>query len=169
MLYAADSKGPLHVAGWHDANSKRLIGITFRPPTWATATVYYWQDADNYSTVIPTSFTGVYYKVVTPGKSGATEPTWIAVPGEQTIDGSVVWEAVAYNLMVPEETITAVTYAGTDGIVLTGTSNTTVSCQFMIPTLPIAAVATGYFIITVHVVKSNGEEMDIELYFRVKA
>lgn len=170
MLYQAGNKGPYHVAGIHDKDSKRLIGIIFRPATWGASTVYYQHDADNYDVIIPTIFTGMYHYVKNPGKSGGTEPTtWATEVGGETVDGitGLVWVAQAYNLMVPSETITAVTYSGTDGIIVTNTSNTTTSCQFMIPVLPAAAIATGTFEITTHFTKSNLEEGDVTLHFKI--
>lgn len=169
MLYNALQRPPYRVPGFHDPDDKRLMGIIFRPDTWASATVYLKPDDDNYDVVIPSVFTGLYYKVKNPGKSAATEPTWVMEAGQETEDGTLglVWEAVNYNLMPITETISSVTYAGTHSVTVSSTSNTTTSCQFMIDVLPAAAIAAGEFEITVHVVKSNNEEVDITLAFKV--
>ena len=165
MFYNAFTKGPYRVAGFHDPEDKRMIGIIFRPDTWVASTVYYHKDCDNYDVAIPTIFTGVYYRVKAPGLSGATEPVWDSIAGGETIDGSVVWEAVNYNLLPPTESIVSVSYVGTDGITITSYSNTATTCQFMIPVLPPSAVATGFFLITLHVTKNNAEEFDLTLKF----
>jgi len=169
-MYYNSALKSLRVPGFHDKDSKRFIGVIMRPATWAAATVYYLRSDDDFDIVIPTVFTGVYHKVKSPGKSSGTEPTaWATVVGEETIDGTtgLIWEAVAYNLMIPAETLSSVSYTATDGITVTNTSNTTTSFQYMIPALPAAAIATGEFTITAHYVKSNLEEDDIDLVFRV--
>lgn len=170
MIYPANSKGPYKVPGFHDPNDLRIFGLIFRPDTWTANTVYYKHDTDDYSIVIPTVFTGVYYKAIAPGKSGATEPTWVYGEGEETTDGStgLIWEAVAYNLMLPSETISSVTYICTNSVTVSSTSNTTTSCQFKIDALPAAAISAGSFQVTVRCVKSNTEQFDTTLEFKVK-
>lgn len=167
MLYNSLAKS-LRWPGFHDKDSKRFIGVIMRPDTWAASTVYYRHDDDNYDVVIPTTFKGLYFKIKHPGLSGTTDPfTGTYVEGDEVTDGTCTWEAVNFNLMVPSETLSSVTYTATDGIVVTNTSNTATSFQFMIPVLPVAAVATGEFTITAHFVKSNLEEDDIALVFRI--
>ena len=167
MLYAANQKGPYKVAGYHDSDSKRLIGIIFRPSAWVANTVYRMADLDNYDVVMPTVDTGVYYKVKSPGKSGATDPFSGEAPGDTVTDGSVIWEAVAFNLMPPSESLSTVTYAATNSVTISSSSNNANSCQFMIDELPAAAIAAGSFDVTVHFVKDNTEEGDVTLRFKV--
>lgn len=169
MYYDSQIKS-LRFPGFHDKDAKRFIGVIMRPDTWAAATVYYRRGDDDFDIVIPTVFTGMYHKVKSPGKSSGTEPTaWATVVGEETTDGTsgLIWEAVAYNLMPPAETLSSVSYTATDGIVVTNNTNTTTSFQFMIPALPAAAIATGEFTITAHYVKSNLEEDDCDLVFKI--
>ena len=169
MFYSALSKGPFRVKGVHDKDSKRLFGIRFAPDAWVANTVYGLRNSDDYDIVIPTVFAGLYYKVTSPGKSGATEPTWNTVIGDETTDGTtgLTWEAVPYNLMPVSESINTVTYTTTFGVTLSSETNTDTTCQFMIEPLPDAAVDAGYFDITAHVIKSNSEELDITLRFTV--
>lgn len=167
MFYDANIKGPFKVPGYHDPDDKRLMGIIFRPEVWQTNTVYYRNDSDNYDVVIPTVFTGQYHRVKNPGKSGAIEPTtWGTAPGDETDDGSsgLVWEAVNYNLMPPTETITAFTVSATTGVTISNDSFTDTSIQFMID--PFTAVLTT-FDVTCHLTKSNTEEFDVTLRFKV--
>jgi len=169
MIYSAQQKGPYKVSGYHDPDSLKYFGIIFKPLAWAAATVYYKRSDDDYDVVIPTVFTGLYHKVINPGKSHATvEPTWATVEGDETTDANgLVFKAVNYNLMVPSENISSVTVTASDDIVITSVTNTTSSCQFMINPLTAAAVTNGYFEVYIHYVKSNTEEDDITLRFRI--
>jgi len=63
---------------------------------WVALTSYM---AWNYAS--PTIANGFRYKVVTGGKSGATEPTWPVTLGSTVADGQVIWETVAANAAVP--------------------------------------------------------------------
>lgn len=169
MFYNALQKDGYRVPGVYDPQEKRLMGIIFRPSVWQANTVYYKYSDDSFNIVIPTVFTGLYYGVNAPGKSGATEPVWGYVDGEETTDGTtgLVWTAKEYNLMPPEENISSVTYECTNGVTVSSTTNTDSSCQFMIDVLPTAAVTAGEFKITAHVVKSNIERIDATLVFKV--
>lgn len=168
MLYNALQK-EYRVAGYHKPTDKRLMGIIFRADTWTANTVYSKPDDNNWDIVLPTVFTGLYYKVKSPGKSGATEPTWVMVEGEETIDGTkgLIFEAVNDNLMPLSETIASVIVTGTHDVTISAISNTTTSCQFMIDALPSAAIIAGEFEVTIHAVKSNGEEVTLVLVFKV--
>lgn len=170
MLYNALQRGPYRVPGYHDPDQVRIVGLIFRPDTWAAGTVYYRRSDDDYDVVIPTTFTGWYFKAKSPGKSHAsTEPTWVFEEGAETPDGAsgLIWEAVPYNLMPPSETISSVTVTATHGITISTFSNTDTTCQFTIPAISAAAEAAGYFEITVRATKSNGETIDVTLHFKV--
>jgi hypothetical protein len=164
MIYAATAKSPPRVPGTIDPDSTRIIGLIYRPATWVTATVYYARGADDYDIVIPTVFKGMYFKATNPGKSGATEPVWPTTIGGTVTDGGIVWEAVAYNLMVPSETITASTWSATDGVVMSGSSFTGSTTQAMIASIP-ANISS--FSVTNHTTKSTTETNDTTLIFQV--
>lgn len=165
MIYAADAKGPYRMPGVIDPNAKKAIGVIYRPDTWQANNVYYVRSPDDYAVVIPTSFAGMYYKATNPGKSGATEPTWPTTVGATVTDGSVVWEAVAYNLMAHTETISSATFTASDGVTLGGVVIVGGSkVQTTIATIPSTVLS---FTVTNHIVKSNGEEDDVTLYFKV--
>lgn len=54
-----------------------------------------WKPSLSYSSslsVIPTVDNGHYYKVLTPGTSGSTEPVWPTTSGATVTDGTVVWQ-----------------------------------------------------------------------------
>jgi len=169
MFYQALAKGPFKVPGFHDPDSKRLFGLILRPSFWTPNTVYYRQDDDNYDVVMPTVFTGLYFKVKHPGLSGATEPSWIKEIGQITDDSTngLAWEAVQFNLMPPGVDISSVTYNATDSVTLSGLTNTVGAVTFFIDPLPAAAEAAGKFDVTLHVTKSNGEIDDYTLRFKV--
>jgi hypothetical protein len=170
MIYNPMQVGPYKVAGYHDPDRIRKMGLIFRPPTWAAGTVYYKQDDDNYDVVIPATFTGLYYKVKAPGKSHAsTEPTWSYVAGEETTDGTtgLIWEGVNYNLLPPGIDVSSVTFEATHSMTISTFTNTATSVDFTIPVISAAAEAAGYFDVTAHVVFSNTEKDDVTLRFKV--
>jgi len=131
MFYSAGIKR-YNIPGYHKADSQRIMGVIMRPGDWTANTVYYREDDDNYDTVIPSVFTGLYYKVKAPGKSGATEPTWGYIHGEETTDSTkgLIWEAVNYNLMPPSETISSIAITASHSITISTFSNTTTSFNF---------------------------------------
>jgi len=163
MIYSATAKGPFKIPGFHDRDNKRLVGIIYRPDVWAANTVYYVRAVDDYDVVVPTNFKGLYFKAISPGLSGAVEPIWPTTVGETVTDG-VTWEAVAYNLLPPTESIVTSNFTATDSVTLTNSSNTANTTQTMISAVPAGVTV---FSITNHIVKSNGEENDITLQFKV--
>jgi hypothetical protein len=164
MIYPSTAKGPFKVAGFHDRDSKRIIGIIYKPATWVTGTVYYRRSDDDYDIVLPTVFKGLYFKANNPGLSGSTEPVWPTTVGATVTDGGIVWEAVAYNLMTPTTTISTSTFTASDGVTLISPSNTAGTTQVTISAVP-AGVAS--FTITNHTVKSTAEEEDVTLLIKV--
>ena len=171
MLYSAQQNSIFKVPSRHDPDEVRAMGIILSPGVWTTGIVYGKQDDENYDVVIPTTFTGLYYKVKNPGKSGATEPTWVTTPGEETIDGTtgLVWEAALYNLMPVAETLTTATVTATNGVILSGVSNTTTTCSFTITAIGSTAAARtlGVFEVTAVLTKSNSEVVNCTLKFKL--
>ena len=162
MIYSAFSKGPYKMKGFHDKDSKRLIGIIYRPDTWLPNTVYNIRSETDYDIVLPTVFNGLYFKVNNPGKSGATEPVWPTVVGDTIIAGAT-FEAVAYNLLPLSETITSSSWTASDGAILASPSFTADNTQVLISSVP---VGVETFTITNHTIKSNAEEDDVTIKFR---
>lgn len=169
MLYSADSKGPYKVAGVDDPDSIRTFSIILRPPTRANSTVYYIRSDDDYDIVIPDTFTGVYYKVKSPGLSAATPPTFSTEVGSETVDGSVVWEAVAYNLLPPSIDVSTVTFSATNGATVSNTGWTTTQCQFTKDSLPGLSLARSLltYNVAMHIVLSDGDAVDMTVKFSV--
>lgn len=163
MIYSATAKGGFKMPAPFDPNSKKYTGVIYIPDTWAATHVYYMDDY-RYDIVIPTVFKAKYYKVVQPGKSGATEPAWPSAIGEQVTDGDVIWECVAYDLIPPTDTISTSTFTASDGVTLTGASISGGKTQ-----VKISAVPTGVtqFTVTNHTVRTSGEEDDVTLVFKV--
>jgi hypothetical protein len=168
MFYSAYSEKHF-VPGVHDANSSRVMSWLFRPNVWQAGTVYIKNDDDNYAVVIPTEFTGLYYKVKNSGKSGATEPTWVMVPDQTTSDGTkgLVWLAENYNLMDVAVNVTGVEYITTHGVTVSSTAYTNNTSTFKIDPLPAAAIAAGTFEITSRVTTSGGTVFDATMVFKV--
>jgi hypothetical protein len=84
---------PLCRADLGDARCK----VRLDPNAWVTITAYTARedrDAGTGSVVKPTVENGFHFKCTTAGTSGVTEPTWTAVLGAPTTDGTVEWEAI---------------------------------------------------------------------------
>ena len=152
------------VPGLYDPNSKRLIGVIYRPSVWLAGTVYYERSDDSYDVIIPTTFEGLYFRVIDPGKSGSIEPTWPLDEGDIVEDGSVRWQAVNFDMLPPEINISGSTYAATDGVVMSASAFGPNSTQAMIFSVP---SGVEDFTVTNHTIKSNGEEEDVSLRFVV--
>ena len=163
MIYSASSKGGYKIPGYFDKDSKRMIGIIYRPEVWQANTVYVKRSDDDYDIVMPSVFKGFYFKVTKPGKTGASEPLWPDAVGDTVVDGAT-FEAVAYNLLPLAETIVTSNFVASHGVTLTDASSTAGTTQVMISAVPLGVTA---FTITNHTVKSNGEEDDVTLAFRV--
>jgi hypothetical protein len=170
MYYESGRRGAYTVAGYHNPLSIRTMQILFRPDVWVANTVYYRFDSDNANVVLPSVFNGLYYEVENPGKSTSTEPTWATVAGDITTQAGtgLTFQAKNYNLLPPSESITGVTYAGTNGVIVTNTAFTGTGCQFTIPLLPQAAIDAGEFTLTIIGTKNTGDTTDpINLRFKV--
>jgi hypothetical protein len=164
MIYSVNAKGGYKINGVHDANSKRFIGILYRPDAWQASKVYYLRSTDDYDVIIPTDFNGFYYKVVSPGKSGSTEPTWGTKAGGKTTSGTAIFEAVPYNLMPESETITSSTWTASDNVTLSNALSTTTYSAVRIDAVPEGVES---FSLINHTVRSNGEEHDVTIIFKV--
>lgn len=164
MIYRSTDKGPFKVAGSYDPNSKRLVGIIYRPPAWTSHTPRVIRSPDDYDIVAPTVYTGYYYMVISAGVSGLTEPVWPTMSGQTVMDGTAKLEAVPYNLLPEGVTITASTFTATDGVPLTQSTFTSGTTQVLVGNVPTGVVS---FKVTNHIVKSNGEEDDVTLQFKV--
>jgi hypothetical protein len=152
------------MAGVYDKDSKKVVGLVFRPNAWSANTVYYYRSSSDYDVVVPTVFKGLYYKVINPGMSGATEPVWSTTVDDIVTDNGIQWQAVAYNLMPPTESITASTWAASNSVTTASPSFTANTTQVKITAVP---AGVDSFTLTNHYVKSNGEEDDVTLLFKV--
>lgn len=164
MIYPATAKGGVKVEGVIPKDAKRIIGVLFKPDVWAANTVYYRRSDTDYDVIIAPIFTGVYYRVKNPGKSGATAPIFSTKVGDTFSDGSVIWETVAYNLMDPTVDIVDSIWEPTMGVTLVAPSFTTGISQVMIDTIPDGVTA---FEVKNHVVKSTDEQDDVTFVFKV--
>jgi hypothetical protein len=150
------------------------MGTILRPDVWQANKVYYRRDDDTYDLVLPTVFTGLYYWVKHPGKSGATEPAWVQKDEWETVDSTngLVWQAAKFNLMPPGVDISAVTLTATSGVTLSGKVELVNSFTYFIdimsaPTKAAVAAAGQVFDVTARVTKTNGGSDDYTFRFKV--
>lgn len=168
MIYPANNKGPFKVSGYHDPDSVQVFDIVFRPPTWTADTVYTFISSDEHSVVIPTEYKGFYYKAINGGKSGSTEPDWSLTKDGETEDfetgatEGLKWKTVPYNLLLPSINVSSVEYSATNGVTISGTSNTTTKATFTIDAIPSDAAARTLkkFRYTLRVTFSNSQQQD---------
>jgi hypothetical protein len=144
--------------------------VILRPPTWTANTVYGKRNDDDYDVFLPTVYNGFYFKVKNPGKSLATEMTYVNETGEETtqVGTSLIVEAVDYNLLPVGQNVSSVTVTGTHGTTISSVTFTDYSCQFMIDVLAAETVAAKEFVLTVTVVLDNTEQFSVELEFEVR-
>jgi hypothetical protein len=176
MLYNANQIGPYKIGSRHDPDSITQFAIVFRPGTWAAGTVYNFISSDDYDMVLPTTFKGYYHAAINSGKShAATEPVWKLRPGEVTNDfeagatDGLQWQAVAYNLLPVAVDVASVTLTPTNGVTISGASNTTTRSLFTIDAIAADALARtkNSFQIKARVVLSTGESRDFTLEFKL--
>lgn len=138
MIYAGADRGPLKMPGVIPPTDKRIIGpITYYPDTWEAGTVYYLRAVDDYDIVLPSYFEGFYFMVVNPGRSHPTkEPNWPTKAGQTVQDGSIVWQAVPYNLLPVGVTLTDSIWIPSDGVVIAFPSLVQGRTQALIDTIP---------------------------------
>ena len=99
----------------HDKDSKVFYTMTYRPKEWE-ADKDYTQDVD---IVIPATPMGMVFVTKSGGISqGPDEPSWVAVEGKDTVDGTVLWTAQAYDYLLKYgDVITESTWSGEAGVV----------------------------------------------------
>jgi len=167
MIYGIYEKGGFKVPGFHDPSDRRPVGLLLRPPVWEPGKVYMVRSCCDADVVLPTVFTGVYYKVKSAGKSGAVEPKWSYAGGSTTLDGNtgLVWETQEhYSLLKDGEDIATVGLVPTNGVTVTGKMVTESDCKFYID--PFTAPLSE-FCVKAHVTTTLGAEMDYTLIFKV--
>lgn len=168
MLYPSSTKGPYKILGYHDPDSVQTFDIVFRPPTWQANSVYTFINSNEYSVVIPTEYKGFYYKCINGGKSGPTEPFWALVKDGETEDfetgatEGLKWAAVPYNLLLPSKSVSSIVYSATNGVTISGTSNTAIKATLTIDEIPSDATARTVkkFQFKLRVTFSDGQQQD---------
>ena len=79
----------------HDKDQKVYYSQGWRPNVRVNSKEYLINDL-----MVPTVSNGFYYLCVDPGISAPTEPTLASTIDEITLDGTVEWKAVPYELML---------------------------------------------------------------------
>lgn len=122
FFYNATQGGPFAHPVVHDPDTVQVYGFKYAFDRWQANKVY----RHDTGAIIPTVFGGVYYSVVNPGVSGATEPVWNNTLDEETQDGTVVWVARPYHLLLnpDEETLVGSNWTATPGVTLSNSAFT---------------------------------------------
>jgi hypothetical protein len=171
MIYTLGGKGPLKVDGYHDPDTIRPFVVTFQPQAWAAGTVY-----NKGAVVIPTTYKGLYYEAVNPGKSHATtEPTWELTVGDTTNDfeanktEGLTWIARAYDMLPIGESISTVTFTPNSGVTLASSSSNAYSASFTVAAIASDAAArtTLSFQVRLRCVTDTSRSFDLTLEFKL--
>lgn len=150
--------------GYLDPSDVTTVTVFWGAPVFATATVYHEDDICR-----PTTDNGYYYKCITDGTSGATEPaTWSQT--EQT-SGTAVFKAMPYDLWIlPSEQLQtsgenlASVWTATNEVTLTNPLNDTVATSVVISAIPEGVTE---FEVTNTARKDNGEKLSKTMLYRV--
>lgn len=98
----------------YDPNSKAFYYKAYRPQTRLGAFEY--MEGDHADYVLPPVDNGFMYVCVSGGISAAIAPTFIAIKGKITVDGTVKWQAIPYDmLLLSGDSITASAWSGSGG------------------------------------------------------
>lgn len=93
---AYEVSGAGYTAGGVALASKTITYVAANSATaWAASTAYAVGDV-----VRPTVATGHCYRCIVAGTSGATEPTWPTVNGQNVTDGTVTWDEIGAGYVV---------------------------------------------------------------------
>jgi hypothetical protein len=98
----------------HDPMDEKYYPFVYRPKERVSSTEYLLDD-----TMRPSMPNGFYYVCMNPGISASTEPTFATKANGKTTDGTVIWLAVPWNLMLNTgDSITASTFSASVGVTL---------------------------------------------------
>jgi len=102
----------------HDPGDEKYYQFIYRPQARSNSTEYLLDDV-----VRPASANGYYYICINAGISGASEPTWVTKENGKVIDGPIIWQAKAYNMMLNTgDNITSSSFSATSGVTLSDPS-----------------------------------------------
>ena len=176
MIYQAGLKaGPYKIAGVHDPDNTRPMTLRFKPGTWAAGTVYERTSDQSYDVVFPSTYKGLMYIVVNPGKSHATtEPTWALTIDDITEDfeagktDGLTFQAKANTMLQPSENISSFTTTLTNDVTVSSETSTSSTISFTIDAIASDADArtARTFNLECHVV-TTVREFDITLQFKL--
>ena len=167
MLYDSGLK-PFKHPDPYDPDEKKYYSRQYRPSDWAAATEY----IKGVSLVIPTTPNGLMYECTSGGISAATEPTFSTTEGATTTDGTVIWTAKAYDLLLNTgDSITASTWTGTNSETVDNDSIVGgIQTKFRLTAVPAGATsATLINHITVTRANADVEEFDRSIVIKVKS
>lgn len=89
-----------------DPEVEAIVDAHLQASAWTAETEYAFGNE-----IRPTARNGHRYKVVTPGTSGVTEPTWLTGDFSRTSDSTVMWEEAGVDASSPYDVDAAVSEA----------------------------------------------------------
>ena len=102
----------------HDPMDEKYYPFVYRPKERISSTEYLLDD-----TVRPAVPNGYYYVCMNAGVTGSVEPTFATKANGKTTDGTVVWLAVPWTLLLNTgDTISASTFTASVGVTLSDAS-----------------------------------------------
>jgi len=149
ISYTPDLTSPVVLVTPQDTSEVCDYTILWGDVPWATLAVRRVGDR-----ISPVADHGIALVCVTPGISGALEPTWGSVAGAKITDGTAIWK-VTYTLPLLEfaETVTTSTWScDVTGVTLTAPTHTFKACTTFVSTIPSTATQ---IVLTNKIVTSN--------------
>lgn len=102
----------------HDPLDEKYYPFVYRPRERVSSTEYLLDD-----TIRPAVPNGYYYVCANAGVAGSVEPTFATKANGKTTDGTVVWLAVPWNLMLNTgDSISASSFTASVGVTLSDAS-----------------------------------------------
>lgn len=108
-VYGCGQSGPKQISAPHDPDSEEVYTFQYRAPVWEANKQYLEKTCgDRGDLAVPSVGTGYLNEAVSSGISGDVEPDWATVTDEQTVDGTVLWQAIpdAFNNLSHGDVIT---------------------------------------------------------------
>lgn len=166
--YLSTTKGPLKIPGFIDPDDTTNIQIFWGAPIFSSATTYHIDDI-----VRPTIDNGYYYKCVTTGVTGDTEPAWTQ---SSVTSGTAQFDPCDYDLYVmPGQSISDSTWStlaidpvsGVESSLIVSLSNKAILSVTTSATIDPILESVSDFLVTNQITKSTGETLSRTFKYKI--
>jgi len=163
-----DKPTQLPVGMAYNVNEKKYFSLTYKPPAWRANK----EQKKGVDLVVPTTPNGLYYECISGGITGSSEPVFSTTERLKTVDGSVLWVAKLYDMLINSgDTITASVWTGTNNEVIDNASIIS-GIQTKFRLIGVAVGATKATLTNhITILRKNGdiEELDRSIIIPIKS